>query len=81
MAITVRNMTTAQEFTIAGTVEVTGTVEIDCLEGTGHREGSDVMHLFDGEFLELALGLNTIHVSWTEPGPTYVAVLHRDQWW
>lgn len=79
--IVVANITTGQECSIKGRPMRAGELVIDCETGTVTLDEEDAFGLFDGEFLDLSPGDNSIQVSWQEPGPTVVVITARDRWW
>lgn len=80
IAFTVSNDTTGEEFTLAGDVTAGDVIEIDCLLLRVLIGTTDYLSLFDGLFTSLALGNNSIAISWTSSSVTSATVTYNARW-
>ena len=81
VAITLTNSTTGETCTLTGTVPLSSDIVVDSLLKTVTISGVDYMSLFEGVFPTLAVGSNSVVVSWTGGGSYAVASEYRNRWY
>lgn len=81
IAFEIENQTTGQAFTLAGTVVGGQVIVVDPLAETVMIGSQDRMDLFDGEFLSLAVGANTLAETYTSGSLTQVKTIWRNRWY
>lgn len=74
IAFTVENETTGEEFTLAGDVTAGDVIVVNGLLLATKIGTTDRMDLFEGLFVNLAVGTNSIVVSWSSSSVTSVTV-------
>jgi len=79
--VTVYNDTTAESFALVGACLVGDTVVVDCLNETVTIAGVDRMDLFEGMFPRLAVGANTIRLTYLAAALTAVSVVWANRWY
>lgn len=81
LSATITNSTTGESFTLNGAVTAGDVFVIDCLNQSVTRAGIDVTAYFDGYFLRLLPGANTITVAYTSSTLTNLALNWNNRWW
>ena len=81
IAVTVSNQTTGEAFTLSGAVSGGDVIKINSLDETVLIGTTDKMSLFDGLFPSLALGNNTIRITYTSGTITNLDVYWRSRWY
>ena len=80
IAFTVENETTGEEFTLTGDVTAGDVITVDSILHSVKIGTTDRMDLFNGLFLSLSPGSNTIVPSWTASSMTSITFAVRDRW-
>lgn len=81
IAYTITNQTTGEAFTLSGTVTGGQVIEVDCLEQTVVIGSTDYLSLFDGQWLKLNAGGNSILEAYSSGTITQIVTEYRDRWW
>lgn len=80
IAFTVSNETTGEGFTLEGDVTAGDVIEVDCLLLRVTIGDTNYMSLFEGLFPSLALGSNSIVISWTSSSVTSATIAYSPRW-
>ncbi len=79
--ITITNQTTGESFVLAGSVTGGDVIVVDSLQQTVTISGVDKMALFDGRWISLKAGANTMLETYSGDAPSSIAATWRDRWW
>lgn len=75
------NNTTGEAFTLAGDVTGGQVIHVDCLDQTVLIGTTDEIALFDGEFMGLDVGTNTLAITITTGSITSIVTTWRNRKW
>jgi phage-related protein len=81
IAWTITNQTTGESFTLTGSVTGGDVITVDCLNHAAAIGGTDRMDLFDGQWLTLAVGSNTLEETTGAATISQIIVTRRDRWY